>query len=430
MSIKSLSEISTRISSGLTPLRSNPEFWNNGTIPWLKTEQLGEKYIHDTTEYISMAALEKTSIKVLPKNTLSIAMYGEGKTRGNVSIIKKPMTTNQACCNVEIDSSVADYEFIYYFLKTQYNELRNLAAGVRKNLNSSDIKNFKVRLPYTKVAQSKIASVLSALDAKIEINNRINAELEAMAKTLYDYWFVQFDFPDANGKPYKTAGGKMQYHPTLKREIPAGWDVGTLSNWIENDKTGDWGKESPEGNYTLLVDCIRGTDINGLNRSVSLNPPSRYILEKNSNKLLQPYDFIIEISGGSPTQSTGRMAYLTEETLGRFSNPIICSNFCKAISLKDNNYFYNFAYLWNSIYSDGVLFGWEGKTSGIKNLLFDAFVSKHYVCMPPIELAKKFHTFVAPLNKQKQTLLKENLKLIELRDWLLPMLMNGQVTVA
>ncbi|MFM6309431.1 MAG: hypothetical protein ACKPGB_14375, partial [Dolichospermum sp.] len=90
--------------------------------------------------------------------------------------------------------------------------------------------------------QKKIASVLSSLDDKIELNNRINSELENLAKTIYDYWFVQFDFPDENGKPYKSCGGKMVYNQELKREIPAGWEVKPLVEWICNDKGGDWGQ--------------------------------------------------------------------------------------------------------------------------------------------------------------------------------------------
>ena len=379
---------------------------------------------------MSEAALRKTSIKLYPPNTLSVAMYGEGKTRGNVSIIKSEMATNQACCNIELEPDLADYEYVYYFLKTQYNELRNLSSGVRNNLNSEDIRNFVIRLPEELTDQKKIAAVLSALDAKIDCNNRINAELEAMAKTLYDYWFVQFDFPDAHGKPYKSSGGKMVYSSTLKGEIPEGWEVVPLSDWIASDKTGDWGKEAAEGNYTLCVGCIRGTDINGLNGKGALSPPIRFILKKNSAKVLAPFDFVIEISGGSPTQSTGRLALITEETFERFSRPLICSNFCKAISLKDRAYFFNFAYLWKSAYDNKVLFGWEGKTSGIKNLLFDAFTTKHLVSRPPQELAKRFFQFIAPVEAKKQKLLQETEDLAALRDWLLPLLMNGQVTVA
>lgn len=271
---------------------------------------------------------------------------------------------------------------------------------------------------------------LNHIALKIDCNNRINAELEAMAKTLYDYWFVQFDFPDANGKPYKSSGGKMVYNAMLKQEIPLGWDVGPLSDWIATDKTGDWGKEAAEGNYTLCVDCIRGADINGLNGTGTVSPPTRFILEKNAAKVLSPFDFVIEISGGSPAQSTGRLALITEETIGRFSRPLICSNFCKAIALKDSSYFFNFAYLWKSAYDNNVLFGWEGKTSGIKNLLFDAFTTKHLVCRPPQKLARRFFEFVAPMEAKKQKQLQESEDLSALRDWLVPLLMNGQVTVA
>ena len=140
--------------------------------------------------------------------------------------------------------------------------------------------------------------------------------------------------------------------------------------------------------------------------------------------------FVIEISGGSPTQSTGRLALITSETIRRFPRPLICSNFCKAITLEDNSYFFNFAYLWKSAYDNKVLFGWEGKTSGIKNLLFVAFTGKHMVCMPPQKLAQRFFDFASPLEIKKQKLLRENDELEASRDWFLPLLMNGQVTVA
>jgi type I restriction enzyme S subunit len=277
--------------------------------------------------------------------------------------------------------------------------------------------------------QKQIAKVLSDLDAKIEINNKINKELEAMAKTLYDYWFVQFDFPDENGKPYKSSGGLMVFNEELKREIPEGWEVDSFSSWIKNDKSGDWGKETEQGNYINKVSCIRGADLNGLNGKGIVKSPTRFVLEKNSHKLLEIGDFIIEISGGSPVQSTGRMAFITKETLERFENPLICSNFCKAVTLKEEKALYNFAHEWNRIYDAGILFGWEGKTSGIKNLLFESFVTNHKVAQPDSQVMEKFYDKAKPIHAQIQKNLQQNQKLAELRDWLLPMLMNGQVTV-
>ncbi|EBR4567877.1 restriction endonuclease subunit S, partial [Salmonella enterica] len=279
MIVKPLIELSKKISSGLTPLRSNPEFWDNGTIPWLKTEQLGEKYIYETNEHISEVALEKTAIRLFPVNSLSIAMYGEGKTRGNLSILKKSMATNQACCNVEIDSDKADYEYVYYFLKTQYDELRQLSSGVRKNLNSNDIKNYPIRLPSSLDEQRKIACVLKVLDDKIALNNRINAELEAMAKTLYDYWFVQFDFPDANGKPYKTSGGKMEYNATLKREVPVGWKIKKISEIALVKAGGDKpsncvGFRSDEYSIPIFSNGISSEGLYGYTNISVVNKPS------------------------------------------------------------------------------------------------------------------------------------------------------------
>lgn len=323
------------------------------------------------------------------------------------------------------------YDFLYYrvLLANRTGELQKYFIGSTiKHLTGVALKQVEFDFPNYE-EQVSIATVLRSLDKKIELNKRINNELEAMVKTLYDYWFVQFDFPDTDGKPYKTSGGKMVYNESFDREVPAEWNVNFLSDWIKADKTGDWGKEAQEGNYTLQVDCIRGADINGINGSGKVATPNRFILKKNEHKLLSPFDFVIEISGGSPTQSTGRLSGITKEVLERFEHPVICSNFCKAISLKNISYFYNFTYMWQWIYDHEILFGWEGKTSGIKNLLFDSFVTKYSVAMPPEDLAKKFYDFVSPLQSKKQTLLKENSELEALRDWLLPMLMNGQVTV-
>jgi type I restriction enzyme, S subunit len=161
---------------------------------------------------------------------------------------------------------------------------------------------------------------------------------------------VQFDFPfdfaqgkpNENGQPYKSSGEEMVWNDAAKQEIREGWAVKKLLDWIKSDKSDDWGTDEPHGNYVQKVSCIRGTDINGINGMDSCNPPVRFILEKNAHKILNSHDLIIEILGGAPKQSTGRLAYITEAVLKRFENLLICSNFCKAITLKDKKYLYNF----------------------------------------------------------------------------------------
>ena len=424
-SLKKVSEIA-KTGSGGTPLSTCKEYYDGGNIPWINSGEVGQNSIKQTSNFITKAGMENSSAKIFPAGSVLLALYGA--TAGKTSFLEINATTNQAVCAI-MPKKGYDAKFIKYYLDALYSYLVGVSTGsARDNLNQNGIQELEIPFP-CESTQKRIAKVLSDLDAKIELNNRINRELEAMAKTLYDYWFVQFDFPNEQGKPYKASGGKMVYNAELKRKIPEGWKVKTLAKWIKNDKSGDWGKETEEGNYQLKVSCVRGADLNGLNGNGELKPPTRFILENNSNKFLETHDLIVEISGGSPTQSTGRLAFITEETLQRFPNPLICSNFCKALTLKEEKYLYNFVYQWNRIYDNGVLFGWEGKTSGIKNLLFESFVTNHKEVYPKSEVVAKFYDFAKPIHVQKQKNLIQNQQLSELRDWLLPMLMNGQVIV-
>lgn len=423
-----LESITSKIGSGATP-RGGSQVYQEKGISFIRSQNvLDMRFSNSGLVFISDAQAEQLKNVTVKKSDILLNITGDSIARCCVvpdSVL--PARVNQHVAIVRC-KDLNDSNYVAYYLQYLKSHLLQICkvGGTRNALTKEAIGNLRINLLKERHARGNL---LALIDKKIELNNRINAELEAIAKTLYDYWFVQFDFPDENGKPYKTSGGKMVYNPQLKREIPEGWEVNFLSDWIKSDKTGDWGKEQEEGNYTLKVECIRGADINGLNGSGKLEPPIRFILDKNKQKLLEPFDFIIEISGGSPTQSTGRIGYLTQETLSRFENPLICSNFCKVITLKKHEYFYCFAYEWMRLYENSVLFGWEGKTSGIKNLLFDAFVSKQEVVTPPIELATKFFNVVANLEKKKQINLKQNQELERLRDWLLPMLMNGQVAV-
>tara|TARA_R110001599_G_scaffold295348_3_gene499517 strand:+ start:5515 stop:6441 length:927 start_codon:yes stop_codon:yes gene_type:complete len=151
-----------------------------------------------------------------------------------------------------------DREFLYYFLKQntvfQYVDKLSARTGGQTGVDLVSLNQYPVRVPYKIEDQQKLVASLVAIDKKIELNNRINAELEVMAKTLYDYWFVQFDFPDSNGKPYFTSDGEMVYNPTLKREIPEGWSDKVLSE-IANITMGqspDGSSYNEDGNGTIF----------------------------------------------------------------------------------------------------------------------------------------------------------------------------------
>ena len=425
---RSLSSITSKIGSGSTPRGGNSVYSDSG-ISFIRSQNvLDMDFSTENLAFINDSQAEKLNNVIVEKNDILLNITGDSIARCTVvpeEIL--PARVNQhvsiiRCKNTE------ESKYVMYYLQYMKKYLLQISkvGGTRNALTKEAIGKLPIKISDD---CNKISKILDNIDQKIQINNQINQELEAMAKTLYDYWFVQFDFPDPNGKPYKSSGGKMVYHPELKREIPEGWGVTTFSSWISDNKTGDWGKETSQGNYTLEVDCIRGADINGLSGNGKTDMPTRFILEKNKNKLLTDFDIVIEISGGSPTQSTGRIVGISENVLNRFDLPLICSNFCKAVSLKEQETFYNFVYEWKNLYDNGVLFSWEGKTSGIKNLLFDSFVTNYHIAQPPIDLMKQFFDYASSVDKKTQLLLKQNQELTQLRDWLLPMLMNGQVKV-
>jgi very-short-patch-repair endonuclease/restriction endonuclease S subunit len=196
-----LGEISAKVVTGGTPLTSIDEYYKDGKIPWLKTKEVNFCKIYETEYHISKEGLAKSSAKLIPANSVIIAMYGQGDTAGRVAVNKIPLATNQACCNLIIDIQKADYRFVYYYLKRSYAELVSRKTGsAQPNLNTKIVKDFEVVLPPLP-EQRAIASILSSLDDKIELNLQMNKALEEMAMTLYKHWFVDFEFPSGEGWP-------------------------------------------------------------------------------------------------------------------------------------------------------------------------------------------------------------------------------------
>ena len=386
---------------------SSKENWS--TLNYLDTGNITENQIDTLQIFQKGEKLPSRAKRKVEKGTIIYSTVRPNQKHfGYFDTYSDDLVVSTGFATLDIIDPRVNSKYLYYLL-TQNSVISQLQS-IGENSTSSypsirpeDIGNLSFMFPDIDI-QNKIADILTSIDKKIQINNQINQELEAMAKTLYEYWFVQFDFPDQNGKPYKSSGGKMVYNPELKREIPEGWGVTTFSSWISDNKTGDWGKETSQGNYTLEVDCIRGADINGLSGNGKTDMPTRFILEKNKNKLLTDFDIVIEISGGSPTQSTGRIVGISENVLNRFDLPLICSNFCKAVSLKEQETFYNFVYEWKNLYDNGVLFSWEGKTSGIKNLLFDSFVTNYHIAQPPIDLMEQFFDYASSVDRKIQLL--------------------------
>ena len=234
-----LGDVCTRVCSGGTPKSTNLSYYG-GEIPWLNTKEIDFNRIYSTEKTITDSGLNNSSAKWIVPNTVTVAMYGA--TAGKSCIVKVPMTTNQACCNLTINDEVADYEFVYYSLKNDYTTLASLAnGGAQQNLNAQIIKDYVLKMP-SLADQRRIASILSSLDRKIELNNKINADLEEMAQAIFKNWFVDFE-------PFK--GGK--FVDSELGMIPEGWKVVKLGDFFPV-KTGkkDANTASVNGKYPFF----------------------------------------------------------------------------------------------------------------------------------------------------------------------------------
>ena len=276
----------------------------------------------------------------------------------------------------------------------------------------NELPSFALRIPPLE-EQKNVAKLLSNIDKKIELNNRINAELEAMAKTLYDYWFVQFDFPDANGKPYKTSGGKMEYNPILKREIPEGWEAGNVLKVAELLGGGTPTKTKPEyWNGTIPFFTPSDSD-----KNIFSVATEDYIteegLKKSSTRLFEKYTVLITARG-----SVGRLALNAV--------PMAMNQSCYALKAKGG-----ISYTFLFFLTKELIHHLEVKASGS---VFNSIVSNDIeftdLALPKgTKIIERFAAIAEPIFTKIEIATVENRQLSALRDWLLPMLMNGQVTV-
>ena len=293
-----------------------------------------------------------------------------------------------------------DAKFIYYFLKTlEWSKFTSASAvpGINRNTVHKEI----VSLPDIET-QRRIASTLSMFDEKIKINTEINDNLQQQAQALFKQWFV--DNPDA-----------------------ISWKEGTFSNLIEKTISGDWGKDSPSGNNTEMVYCIRGADIPEVRAGNKGKMPTRYILPKNyAAKQLVDGDIVVEISGGSPTQSTGRAAAVSDALLARYDKGMVCTNFCKALKPRAGYSMYVY-YYWQYLYDRDIFFSYENGTTGIKNLDINGFIETEPIVIAPEGLVEKFDAVCQTVFSKIYANGMENEHLALVRDTLLPKLMSGEI---
>lgn len=212
--------------------------------------------------------------------------------------------------------------------------------------------------------------------------------------------------------------------------IPRGWTKGLLQDLAEYFVGGDWGADSAVEDGMLPASCIRGADIPDLQAAGTGKMPTRFLKSTSLEKrALKAGDLVIEVSGGSPTQSTGRPILVTHGLLERLTLPLVCSNFCRMLRLKEEH-FSKFVYFWLlDLYGRGEFLKFETGTTGIKNLVFTKFAASFPLIIPPASVLKEFESLVGPLIEMQQRNGAESQTLATLRDTLLPKLLSGEIRV-
>lgn len=289
--------------------------------------------------------------------------------------------------------------------------------SAQPGLSVSTLSKLTIKLPDL-ATQEQCFNVVNLLDKKIQTNNQINQELEAMAETLYDYWFVQFDFPDQNGKPYKSSGGKMVYNPELKREIPEGWGVEKLGELIEIERGVTYSKSDIVEKTTKdAIGVLRATNITG--NVMDLNDLVYLTKDKINNKqIIKQNEILIVMSSGSKE-------HLGKNAINYYEEVIGFGAFCSKIVPQKYSAFINI-FLQSSEFKGYLLK--QSMGTNINNLTNSDMLDCRII-LPNEEILDKFENIVEKNIRLISNNYIQNQELTQLRDWLLPMLMNGQVKV-
>jgi len=417
--ILSVEDVCKRVTSGGTPSRTRPDFYVDGSWPWVKTQELQDTWIDHTEERITDEAVANSSAKVLPKNTILLAMYGA--TVGQLGILRSPMTCNQACCAMIVDSEKADFRFLYHHLRYSRTQLKSLATGAaQQNLSGALIKSLFYPFPPL-VEQKAIAAVLGALDDKIELNQRMNATLEAMAQMLFKSWFVDFDpvqakldgFPSPVLDPATAALFPSSFDETALGYIPKGWKVGKIQDCCVQIQNGG----TPRRNEPRFWD---GGTIpwlaSGEVRQSIITTTESYITEKglaeSTAKWVPAFSTVVALYGATAGQVSFTSTRLT-------TNQAVC-----ALIPKQAFAFFNYLTMRRSTTE------MENKAVGsAQQNISKGIVEETQVVLPPPALAERFTALVSPLFELWTSNLHQSRTLAALRDTLLPKLLSGELGV-
>lgn len=406
-----------KIVTGKTPSTKNSLFFGNDYM-FITPEDISNNpsNINQSKRYVSELGLNSIKTNSITGESIVVGCIGD---IGTIGFVKEKCATNQQINSITNIKPDFCPKFIFYYLQLQKNYLKNQAGQtVLPILPKSVFEEIEICVPNFST-QYAIARVLSSLDDKIELNRKINKELESLARTLYNYWFMQFNFPDKNRKPYKASGGKMLFNEQLKREIPEGWKVISVNEMASSFRGVTYCKDDLLSTKDDGVLVLRGNNIQ--NNTLVYDNNTAYIPESllSKEQYIKKYDIIMTMSSGSK-EHIGKCAMFQNDsphTFGAFLT--------KFTPQSDKRYFIFHSFL-SSYFKEKIKAICSG--TGINNLTNQTFDEVLFP-IPDSTTLEKFETQVERYYSLIGNNLLQNEDLNKLRDYLLPLLMNGQVTV-
>lgn len=344
---------------------------------------------------------------IIPMTEQVIGLFGN--TAFVPKIDKIQFVLNQRVGKIIIDENKVDKKFIHYLLSTELvrSQLEYRASGTKqRNISSDNIYDVTVYLPSLSV-QKKIGNLLYTLELKINNNNKINSNLEEMMKTLYQRWFLEFEFPNEEGKPYKLSGGKMVWNELLKRNIPEKWDSKNIMDFIT------WEGTSQPPKSCFIYEYKEGYIRFIQNRDYEDSSHMTYIPENKALGKCSRYDILMDKYGDAGRTRFGLEGAYNVALSKINVKDIFYREYIRSVLSSESTY----NYLHNS------------SMASTRASLNENNVSYINIVVPDKNIISQYNKFANNYIETKLQIYDENKRLTELRDYLLPMLMNGQINV-
>lgn len=392
-------------------IHGTPEYNENGEYFFINGNNLenGKIVINKDTLKITRDEYEKIK-RPLNSNTILLSING---SLGKIAIYNnEKVALGKSACYLNVNKNENKY-FVKYILSTkEFQKYMILVAhgSTIKNLAPSQVVDYEFEEPADK---DKIALILKLIDDKIENNRKMIAEIEQMTKTIYNYWFLQYEFPNENGEPYKSSGGKMAWNEELKKEIPEGWKCKKIVEIEDNIVTGKTPSTKDEGNFNGNIPFITIDDIR---QGLYVYRTVRTLSEKGANSQIKKY---------IPKDSICVTCIATVGLVGITTKDSQTNQQINSIVCKDKN---NLYYLVNAI-EDYFKYSSGAKSGNIFDNMNKEDFATIKLIYPTESILEKYKKIVEPIYNKIKSCIIENEELVELRNFLLPLLMNGQAKI-